>query len=91
MTSSVAATNTSDHGCQEPDPDEPVPDKGGELYFGTPTVTRSINVQKLSDLILIDDIKTSVEFVCRLKLATLGNQEMWLGSEALDVRATLRC
>lgn len=84
MTSSVAAADTPDHGCQEPDPDEPVPDEGGVPYFGTPSVTRSIDVHELSDLIQIDDIKTSMEFVRGLESATLDDQEMRLGSEALE-------
>jgi hypothetical protein len=82
--SDIGPADTPDHGCQEPDPDEPVPDEGGVPYFGTPGVIRSIDVQELSDLIQIDDIKTSVEFVRGLESATLDDQEMRLGSEALE-------
>jgi hypothetical protein len=74
MTSSVAAADTPDHGCQKPD--KPVPEKGGEPYLGTPSVTTSIDLQELSDLIQNDDIKTSMEFVRGLKSTTLDHQEM---------------
>ena len=49
-----------------------------------PSVTRDFDLQELSDLVQINDIKIAMEFVCGLESATLDDKEMRLDSEALE-------
>ena len=76
------AAKVPDRGCQESDHGELVPDEGGVEMI--PSVTRDVDLQELSDLVQIDDIKIAMEFVRRLESATLNDEEMRLDLEALE-------
>ena len=77
------AAEAPDPGCQESDCGELVPDEreGAEMI---PSVMRDFDLQELSDLVQINDIKIAMEFVRGLESATLDDKEMRLDSEALE-------
>jgi hypothetical protein len=77
------AAEAPDPGCQESDRGELVPDEREGVGM-IPGVTRDVDLQELSDLVQIDDIKIAMEFVRGLESATLDDKEMHLDSEALE-------
>ena len=62
------AAEAPDCGCQESDRGELVPNEGGVEMI--PSVMRDVDLQELSDLVQINDIKIAMEFVRGLKSAT---------------------
>ena len=62
------AAEAPDRGCQESDRGKLVPDEGGVEII--PSVMRDVDLQELSDLVQIDDIKIAMEFVRGLESAT---------------------
>jgi len=79
------AAEAPDPGCLDSESDH------GELVLDEregveviPSVTRDVDLQELSDLVQIDDLKITMEFVRGLESATLDDKEMCLHSEALE-------